>query len=188
MALKNCDIFPSKSVSDWRKDLRCVTTQKKNRSFERFSFLILDAGLPFIATAIRRIKVNGIFIQRYYRAKNNCLALRNCDIFPSKSVSDWRKDLRCVTTQKKNRSFERFSFLLWMQQLPIFPDRLQSSIFGASELNFCVRYENRWDLTANVTAMVYHEVAFGNIFFSVYILYTFFYLPSISLHCRFTTA
>ena len=43
----------------------------------------------------------------------------------------------------------------WMQQQPIFPDRLQSSIFGASELNYCVRYENRWDLTANVTAMVY---------------------------------
>ena len=44
----------------------------------------------------------------------------------------------------------------WMQQQPIFPDRLQSSIVGAGELNFCVRYENRWDLTANVTAMVYH--------------------------------
>ena len=42
-----------------------------------------------------------------------------------------------------------------MQQQPIFPDRLQSSIVGASELNYCVRYENRWDLTANVTAMVY---------------------------------
>ena len=46
-----------------------------------------------------------------------------------------------------------------MQQLPIFPDRRQSSIFGAGELNFCVRYENRWDLTANVTAMVYKQIA-----------------------------
>ena len=42
-----------------------------------------------------------------------------------------------------------------VQQQPIFPDRLQSSIVGASELNYCVRDENRWDLTANVTAMVY---------------------------------
>ena len=42
-----------------------------------------------------------------------------------------------------------------MQQQPIFPNRDQLSIFGASELNFCVRNENRWDLTANVTAMVY---------------------------------
>ena len=65
--------------------------------------------------------------------------------------------------------------LVWMQQQPIFPDRLQSSIFGASELNFCVRYENRWDLTANVTAMVYIKVSLGYIiFFSVHILYTFF--------------
>ena len=48
---------------------------------------------------------------------------------------------------------ECFSFV-WMQQLPIFPCRLQQSIVGASELNFCVRYENRWDLTAIVTAMV----------------------------------
>ena len=42
-----------------------------------------------------------------------------------------------------------------MQQLPIFPCRLRQSIFGASELNFCVRDGNRWDLTAIVTAMVY---------------------------------
>ena len=52
-----------------------------------------------------------------------------------------------------------------MQQQPIFPCRLQQSIFGASELNFCVRYENRWDLTANVTAMVYIG------FYSVYIVF-----------------
>ena len=42
-----------------------------------------------------------------------------------------------------------------MQQRLIFPDRRQSSIVSADELNFCVRYENRWDLIANVTAMVY---------------------------------
>ena len=60
-----------------------------------------------------------------------------------------------VATTKKEPSSDG-SFFVWMQQLPIFPDRLQSSIVGAGELNFCVRYENRWDLTANVTAMVYH--------------------------------
>ena len=42
-----------------------------------------------------------------------------------------------------------------MRQLPIFPYRHQYSIFGASELNFCVRYEYRWILTAIITAMVY---------------------------------
>ena len=41
----------------------------------------------------------------------------------------------------------------WMQQRLIFPDRRQSSIVSADELNFCVRYENRWDLIANVTAI-----------------------------------
>ena len=50
------------------------------------------------------------------------------------------------------------NLLFWMQQRPIFPDRLQSSIVGADELNFCVRYENRWDLIANVTAMVYTQL------------------------------
>ena len=52
-----------------------------------------------------------------------------------------------------------------MQQQPIFPCRLQQSIFGASELNFCVRNENRWDLTAIVTAMVYLGISSVNIFF-----------------------
>ena len=62
-----------------------------------------------------------------------------------------------------------------MQQQPIFPDRLQSSIFGASELNFCVRDENRWDLTANVTAMVY--IGFLRVYrFLVYIKYTLFFI------------
>ena len=72
----------------------------------------------------------------------------------------------------KKRTTRMSDSLVWMQQQPIFPDRLQSSIFGASELNFCVRYENRWDLTANVTAMVYIKVSLGYIVFSVYIYCT----------------
>ena len=31
--------------------------------------------------------------------------------------------------------------------LPIFPGRHQPSIFGTTELNFCVRYGNRWTLS-----------------------------------------
>ena len=31
---------------------------------------------------------------------------------------------------------------------PIFPGRFQPSIFGANELNFCVRDGNRWNLIA----------------------------------------
>ena len=34
-----------------------------------------------------------------------------------------------------------------MLALPIFPASHPTSIFGACELNFCVRYGNRWTLT-----------------------------------------
>ena len=37
---------------------------------------------------------------------------------------------------------------LGSRRLPIFPGRLQPSIVGVCELNFCVRNGNRWDLTA----------------------------------------
>ena len=75
----------------------------------------------------------------------------NCDFFPLSL--NRREDMLLMQQKKKHRLM--FLFFVWMQQLPIFPCRRQQSIFGASELNFCVRYENRWDLTANVTAMVY---------------------------------
>ena len=68
-----------------------------------------------------------------------------------------------VVATKKEPSFDG-SFFVWMQQRPIFPDRLQSSIVGADELNFCVRYENRWDLIANVTAMVYKQLSWIYLF------------------------
>ena len=32
------------------------------------------------------------------------------------------------------------------RHLPIFPGRFQPSIFGTTELNYCVRNGNRWDL------------------------------------------
>ena len=41
--------------------------------------------------------------------------------------------------------------LLSVLALPIFPVRLQTSIFGASELNFRVRNGNGWTLAANNT-------------------------------------
>ena len=37
------------------------------------------------------------------------------------------------------------------RQWPIFPARLQASIFGSAELNFCVRNGNRWTLCGNIT-------------------------------------
>ena len=37
--------------------------------------------------------------------------------------------------------------LLLMSAFPIFPASRPASIFGDRELNFCVRYGNRWTLT-----------------------------------------
>ena len=42
----------------------------------------------------------------------------------------------------------RLTVLFSVLALPIFPVRLQTSIFGASELNFRVRNGNGWTLTA----------------------------------------
>ncbi len=41
--------------------------------------------------------------------------------------------------------------------LPIFPARLQASIFGAGELNFRVRDGNGWTLTAINTNLLFLE-------------------------------
>ena len=46
------------------------------------------------------------------------------------------------------------------RRLPIFTSRFQLTIFGTSELNFCVRNGNRWNLTVivtdHMTDTVYH--------------------------------
>ena len=44
-----------------------------------------------------------------------------------------------------------------MLALPIFPARLQASIFGAGELNFRVRDGNGWTLTAINTNLLFFE-------------------------------
>ena len=44
------------------------------------------------------------------------------------------------------RSARRLLFVR-SRHLPIFTGRLQPTIFGTSELNFCVRNGNRWNLT-----------------------------------------
>ena len=54
---------------------------------------------------------------------------------------------------KNPSTFQRRRVCINRQQ-PIFPDRLQSSIFGTSELNFCVRDGNRCGLAVITTGMV----------------------------------
>ena len=47
--------------------------------------------------------------------------------------------------------------------LPIFPGRHQPSIFGTTELNFCVRYGNRCILFAIVTAYKLNKICSANL-------------------------
>ena len=50
-----------------------------------------------------------------------------------------------------------------MLALPIFPVIHPTSIFGACELNFCVRYGNRWTLTPISTNYIYMLTTFRSI-------------------------
>ena len=54
------------------------------------------------------------------------------------------------THNKKALRFSSQSFRL-SRRLPIFTRRFQRTILGTSELNFCVRNGNRWNLTVIVT-------------------------------------
>ena len=72
-----------------------------------------------------------------------------------------------------------------MLALPIFPVSHPTSIFGACELNFCVRYGNRWDLIAISTdsghspvfsdAAVSHAQPYFRLFDKLTVLDTSFY-------------
>ena len=48
-----------------------------------------------------------------------------------------------------------------IRRRPTFPGRVQPSIIGAEELNFCVRDGNRWDLFAITTGNHIVKVPFG---------------------------
>ena len=68
-----------------------------------------------------------------------------------------------VTGIKKNLTTEVVRFVL---ALPIFPGSHPPSIVGAHELNFCVRYGNRWTLMTINTNYIYPslaaEITFGD--------------------------
>ena len=50
-----------------------------------------------------------------------------------------------------------------MSAFPIFPASRPASIFGDRELNFCVRYGNRWTLTPINTNYIYvNDLSVGN--------------------------
>ena len=56
----------------------------------------------------------------------------------------------CYRKQTEVKRF-RLTSVVSCWRIPIFPGRLQPSIFGTTELNFCVRNGNRWTLCVNLT-------------------------------------
>ena len=76
-----------------------------------------------------------------------------------------------------------------MLALPIFPVRLQTSIFGADELNFRVRDGNGWTLTAINTDLLFSEKKSKqkkllSTFFSLPFSSTIKYFILFSSHCQ----
>ena len=51
--------------------------------------------------------------------------------------------------------------------LPIFPGRHQPSIFGTTELNFCVRYGNRWTLSVINTNLFFKNSCYYTTYFYI---------------------
>ena len=74
------------------------------------------------------------------------------NIFLFLKLSD---SFRCISVHSLYRLsyggiYSKTPFWVWCSlcwHLPIFPGRHQPSIFGTTELNFCVRYGNRWTLS-----------------------------------------
>ena len=58
-----------------------------------------------------------------------------------------------VQTKTKNHTF-LCGFCFGNRHRHILPGRVQPSTFCTAELNFCVRYENRWDLSVIDTGIV----------------------------------
>ena len=59
----------------------------------------------------------------------------------------------------------RLLFIKESQHLPIFPGRLQPSIFGTTQLNFRVRDGNGWGLSVIGTGFHYIVTAFSDVNF-----------------------
>ena len=72
-------------------------------------------------------------------------------------------DLLNRRSETKKRTSEDVRFVL---ALPIFPGRLQPSIVGRSELNFCVRDGNRWTLALISTNYIAAAFAVTTIIFT----------------------
>ena len=84
--------------------------------------------------AMRPRKGKGIHKARVRCVKKQGKTFAPCLIVKQKPLPAVRCGQRSCLCKEKSR------------HLPIFPGRLQPSIFGTTELNYCVRNGNRWNL------------------------------------------
>ena len=84
------------------------------------------------------------------------LLIRSQTLYPaelrSHKVENWQgqKDLNPQPTVLETATLP-IELYPYNQRLPILPGRFQPSTFDVYELNYCVRYGNRWNLVAITT-------------------------------------
>ena len=85
----------------------------------------------------------------HFPAAANHADIVNAAKISHKTSTDRRhtKALRFARTQKTPEVHTSGVSFVRSRHLPIFTGRVQPTIFGTSELNFCVRNGNRWGLT-----------------------------------------
>lgn len=74
--------------------------------------------------------------------------------FPSLSFGSLRGNPSGAVPTQAMREYLLFQDIVKCQHLPIFPGRRHPSIFGAAQLNFCVRHGYRWFLSAISTGFL----------------------------------
>ena len=111
----------------------------------------------------------------------------DCDFFSDTiALAVVGKITRCVTKQKKNCSFEQFSFFGCSNNLS---SRTVASQVLSALVSLTSVFGMRTGGTSPLTSPQWYISDFSvNIDFRVYLVYTLFRQPSIFLHGRFTTA
>ena len=72
-----------------------------------------------------------------------------------KSKGENRKERRRRNKKRAVRKLTAQKYEKW--RCPILPVGVPTSTFGVRKLNFCVRYGNRWNLSAIITTMVIYQ-------------------------------
>ena len=112
---------------------------QSNVLFRRFLLLIAQAGSNFAITCTNLWDCYNYSKRRFFFYRINAMAL----FFHKLSL--W---FFLWITKPPRKILEGFHS---SRRLPIFTRRVQRTILSTSELNFCVRNGNRWNLTVIVT-------------------------------------